>query len=77
MSSLKIKISADERSSFTVMFEPSGMSYDLSGSEFMFAEFNGIDANELEVIYWDGGMSFWPPGPVVTFDSEGIELHRL
>lgn len=59
------------------MFEPSGMSYDLNGSEYMFAEFHGTESNGLEVIYWDGGMSFWPPGPVVTFDSEGAELHRL
>ncbi|WP_327234444.1 hypothetical protein OG349_11040 [Streptomyces sp. NBC_01317] len=73
----RIKISADERSSLTVMFEPSGMSYELSRSEVIFASLEGDLAEEMEIVYWPGGISIWPPGPVVISDVEGRELHRL
>lgn len=73
----RIKISADERSSFTVMFEPSGMSYELGPSEVVFANLEGDVAEEMEIVYWPGGISIWPPGQVVISDAEGRELHRL
>ncbi|MFI2612516.1 hypothetical protein [Kitasatospora sp. NPDC018619] len=73
----RIKISADERSSFTVMFEPSGMSYELSPSEVVYANLEGDLAEEIEIFYWPGGISIWPPGQVVIRDAEGRELHRL
>ena len=76
-SNFRIKITADEGVSFTVMFEPSGMAYELDSSEVMFAEFKRAEQEEMEIVYWRGGISIWPPGPVTTFDSTGNELHRL
>lgn len=75
--SLRIKLAADERTSFTVMFEPSGMSYDLGPSEHMYAEVRSIEVHEMEIVYWGGGISVWAPGPVLTLDSDGQRLHEL
>lgn len=72
-----IKIKADSSSSFTVMFEPSGMPYELGPSEVMYARIEDFQAREMEIVYWEGGISVWPPGPVITLDSEGNELNQL
>jgi hypothetical protein len=74
---LRIKVTADEDASLTVMFEPIGVTYELGSSEFMFAEIPFFRADEMEIVYWKGGISIWPPGDVTTFDSAGNELHRL
>jgi hypothetical protein len=77
MRALTIKITADERIDTTVMFEPSGMTYELKGSGFMYADVPKPDRDEIEVVVWPGGISIWTPGSVVTRDSTGHELHRL
>jgi hypothetical protein len=76
-SRLRIKLTADGEAAFTVMFEPSGMTYDLASSEYMTAEVSELHSAELEIVYWNGGISVWAPGPVVTFDSNGAKLHNL
>lgn len=76
-SRLRIKLTADSEAAFTVMFEPSGMTYDLAGSEYMLAEVSELNSAELEIVYWNGGVSVWAPGPVATFDSSGTKLHDL
>jgi hypothetical protein len=76
-SRLRIKVSADEDSSFIIMFEPSGMTYELNESEYMFAEVPAMQFNDMEIAYWNGGISIWAPGSVITFDANGQELHRL
>jgi len=75
--SLRIKLTADENAPFTVMFEPSGMSYELGPSEHMYAEVQSIEAREMEIVHWKGGVSVWPPGPIHTLDSAGNRLHEL
>ena len=74
---LRIKLTADDNSPFTVMFEPSGMAYELGGSEYMFADIPTVEVEEMEIVYWQGGISVWAPGAVTTLDSNGNELHRL
>ncbi|MDI6098422.1 hypothetical protein QLQ12_07380 [Actinoplanes sp. NEAU-A12] len=74
---LRIKISADEDTSFTVMFEPLGMDYDLGPGEWMYAEVQAMEAAEMEIIQWEGGMSILPPGTVRTFNAAGEFLHEL
>jgi hypothetical protein len=74
---LRIKITADGEVDFTVMFEPSGMTYALRRSEHMFADIPTIDVAEMEIVCWKGGISIWAPGAVITLDSSGTELHRL
>ena len=76
---LRIKIGADERSSFTAMFEPSGMTYDLEADTFMYAEVRAFrtEENELEVIQWPGGISICAPGAVTTYTADGRKLHDL
>ena len=73
----RIKVTADENCSFTLMFEPSGMTYDLGPAEAIFATLEGAVAEDLEIVYWQGGISVWPPGHVMISDAEGNELHRL
>ncbi|HCT75308.1 MAG TPA: hypothetical protein DGT23_01675 [Micromonosporaceae bacterium] len=57
---LGIKLTADDDVPFTMMFEPSGMAYELGGSEFMYAEIPAAEADVMEIIYWKGGISIWP-----------------
>ncbi len=73
----RIKVIASESGSFTVMFEPSGMTYELKASEFMFAEVPAPQWNEMEIVHWGGGISIWAPGSIITRDANGDELHRL
>lgn len=73
----RIKITASEDGPFTAMFEPSGMTYELNASEFMFAEVPDPQWNEMEIVHWDGGISIWAPGPVITRDANGTELNQL
>lgn len=74
---LRIKLTADGDAPFTVMFEPSGMTYDLGGGQYMLADVVDPFSNELEIANWHGGVSIWAPGPVITRDADGKELHRL
>jgi hypothetical protein len=74
---LRIKLIADERASFTVMFEPTGMTYELGPSEHMYAEVQSVELDEMQIVYWEGGVSVWPPGPILTLDSAGERLHEL
>lgn len=74
---MRIKLTADSDAPFTVMFEPSGMAYQLDGGEFMFADVVGRSTDELEIVNWLGGVSVWAPGAVITRDAEGKEVHRL
>lgn len=74
---LRIKLTADGDAPFTVMFEPSGMTYDLGGGQFMLADVVDPYANDLEIVHWQGGVSVWAPGAVITRDADGEELHRL
>ena len=53
------------------------MSYELGSSEHMYADVESIETSEMEIVYWDGGISIWAPGPIVTFDSAGGRLHEL
>ncbi len=43
----------------------------------MSADIAVTHTNEIEIIQWDGGISIWPPGSVVTHDADGNELDRL
>ncbi|MFD4029169.1 hypothetical protein ACFWVP_01150 [Streptomyces sp. NPDC058637] len=56
-SGFTLKIGADAGSSFTVMFEPSGMPYELGPSETMSAHVEEADPEEPEIVYRDGGIS--------------------
>ena len=74
---LRIKLTADENVSLTVQFEPSGMSYELGPSGHMYAEVSSMEVGEMEIVYWSGGISVWPPGPVLTLNAAGERLHEL
>ena len=74
---LRMKFTANDDAPFIVMFEPSGMTYDLAASEHMFAEVPSAHANEMEIVYWQGGISIWAPGSVVTYDADNNQLHEL
>lgn len=74
---LRIKITSDERVSCVVMFEPLGVTYDLGPDEHMYAEVQSIEQQDMEIVYWPGGVSVWPPGPVKTFTANGEELDEL
>ncbi|CAM3583725.1 hypothetical protein ACXYTP_04035 [Tsukamurella ocularis] len=74
---LRIKLTADDGAPFTVMFEPSGMTYDLDGGGFMFADVVDPFSNVFELVNWQGGVSIWASGVVITRDADGKELHRL
>ncbi|GAA1541816.1 hypothetical protein GCM10009827_071630 [Dactylosporangium maewongense] len=78
LSGFVIKVEADHDAPFTVMFEPTGMTYDLVGGQSMTAVVEDASAdNEVRIVNWDGGVSIWPPGNVVTYDADGNELHFL
>ncbi len=53
------------------------MTYELGPSEVMYARVEASQAEKMEIVYWEGGISVWPSGPVVTLDSVGNELNRL
>jgi hypothetical protein len=74
---LSIEVSADTDAPFTAMFEPSGMTYELRGDDRMFADVHVPNGHVLRIVNWQGGISVWAPGEVVTRDAEGVELHRL
>lgn len=74
---LRIKLTADGDAPFTVMFEPSGMTYELDAGQFMRADAVDPFSNEIEIVNWRGGISVWAPGAVITRDAEGGELDRL
>jgi hypothetical protein len=59
------------------MFEPSGMSYHLAPGAVMYSDISDGEPTEMEIIHWNGGISIWPPGPVMTRDADGKELHQL
>jgi hypothetical protein len=74
---LRIEVIADTGAPFVVMFEPTGMTYELAGGERMFADVTEVIINRIEVANIAGGISITAPGPVTTRDSDGKELHRL
>ena len=74
---LTIKLVADAGAPFVVMFEPSGMTYDLAGGEYMYAEVVDSSEHQLEIVNWFGGISVWASGALITLDADGNELHRL
>lgn len=74
---LRIELSAASDAPFTVMFEPSGMSYELGPAEKMFADVLAPHTNEFVIENWNGGISVWAPGGVITRSADGTELHRL
>lgn len=74
---LRIKLTAEGTAPFTVMFEPSGMTYDLDGGQHMLADVVDPFGIELELANWRGGVSIWAPGRVITRDADGAELDRL
>ncbi len=74
---MRIKLTADGDAPFTAMFEPSGMTYHLAAGEFMFADVLSQFTSELEIVNWQGGISVWAPGAVITRDADGRELDRL
>jgi hypothetical protein len=74
---IRIKLRADDSAPFTAMFEPSGMTYQLDGGAVMFADVFDPFSSEVEIVHWDGGISIWAPGPIITRDSDENELHRL
>jgi hypothetical protein len=74
---LRINILADEDAPFVVMFEPTGMTYDLKAGDKMSADISQLIVAELQIIHWKGGISIWAPGPIITRDVDGNELHRL
>ena len=74
---LRIELVADDDAPFTAMFEPTGMTYSLAGGEHMFADVSEMIVAEIVIANIKGGISITAPGPVVTRDSEGTELHRL
>lgn len=78
MEGLRISFRAAGESSLTVMFEPSGMTYDLGPNESVHATVVDRDGgDEIRIEQWNGGISVWPPGNVITSDADGNELHRL
>ncbi|WP_328834769.1 hypothetical protein [Streptomyces europaeiscabiei] len=73
----RIKISADETVGFTLMIEPLGINYELEPGAAMFFDFSPARIDEMEIIYWDGGISVWIYGDVIVFDRDGKEVDRL
>ncbi|MFI1443235.1 hypothetical protein [Streptomyces fructofermentans] len=73
----RIKIAADQTVGFTLMIEPLGVNYVLEPGAFMFFEFSPSRLDEMEIIYWAGGVSVWMYGDVVVFDQDGKEVDRL
>ena len=74
---LRIELAADQDAPLTVMFEPTGMSYEVAAGDRMYADVEQPVDAKMRVINWKGGLTIWAPGPVVTRDAQGIELHRL
>ena len=81
---LRIESLADEGAPFVAMFEPTGMTYNLAGGERMFADISGAALLEdtsrmpiFRVVNWEGGISIWAPGSVITRDAESHKLHEL
>lgn len=74
---LRIEVLADDDAPFVVMFEPTGMTYELAGGDRMYADVSKMIAHEIRIINWNGGVSIWAPGPVTTRDASGSELHQL
>jgi hypothetical protein len=74
---LRIEVQADDDAPFIAMFEPTGMTYNLDAGERMYADVSQAVTNEIRIINWKGGISIWAPGPVITRDRDGNELHRL
>lgn len=73
----RIEVEANHDAPFTVMFEPTGMTYELAGGEKMFADVARPHAAAIHIINWNGGISIWPPGSAITRDRNEVELHRL
>jgi hypothetical protein len=74
---LRIEVLADDDAPFIAMFEPTGMTYNVDAGQRMFADVSHVVLPEIRIVYWKGGISIWAPGPVVTRDGDGNELHRL
>ena len=63
---LRIELVANGDAPFVAMFEPTGMTYDLAGGERMFADILRQDTADFQIVNWNGGISIWSPGPVLT-----------
>jgi hypothetical protein len=74
---LRIEVVADHDSPFTVMFEPTGMTYDLAGAQRMFAEVEELVIDEIVIVNIAGGISITASGPVQTRDGDGKILQQL
>ncbi|MCO7238918.1 hypothetical protein [Aeromicrobium sp. CnD17-E] len=75
--SIRVRFQADDGAPFTLMIEPWGMTYDLVGSEAMFVELDAGATDDVELVYWAGGVSICGPGRARTFDSTGSLLHEF
>jgi hypothetical protein len=74
---LRIELVADDNAPFVAMFEPTGMTYSLGGGDSMYADVSQLVTPHIQIINIEGGVSIVAPGPVITRDAEGRELHRL
>jgi hypothetical protein len=63
---LRIELVANGDAPSVAMFEPTGMTYDLAGGERMFADILRQDTADFQIVNWNGGISIWSPGPVLT-----------
>lgn len=59
------------------MIEPLGIDYELKPGASMSFEFSSSRIDEMEVLYWNGGISVWIYGDVTVFDQDGKEVDRL
>lgn len=74
---LRLLFTGNPDDPYTVMIEPWGMTYALTGSDSMFVDLS-LDEGELpEIVAWPGGVSVYVAGRAVTRDSTGALLHEF
>lgn len=76
---ITVKVMAYE-TSFTLMIEPWGMTYDLAPDEVMFVDLTippGQNHDAVEVVQWDGGISITGPDRATTRDGAGTVLQEF
>lgn len=70
-------VTANADDPYTLMIEPWGMTYELSGQERIYVDLESSAEQCPELVAWPGGFSIFVAGRAVTRDSAGRVRHEF
>ena len=74
---MRLMVTANAESPYTLMIEPWGMTYELTGTGQMFVDMEVPMGDQPELVAWPGGFSIFACGRAATRDAGGRVLHEF